>query len=340
MLRGKVAKRVVFVSPIGQLCNRLMAISSGFIFALLTNRALIVEDSGFYASFRDLFDPPGFDWLAGSGLSSYHVITNPASGTWSHTEPLLCKNLSKYYTGDAVTVRTNQFLGPYMYHNPHYETALLELANGVDVFHLVATFLFRAKKELLQERDQFIKQHFSGWVVGLQVRTGHDFTDNFMKDEDWNLYKSCALQTAPDPQNVKFFVATDTQKGRDVALRLFGSNNTLFFGKFLLSNHPRGVQQALIDILLLAAANDRVHTAWSSYGYTAAGLAGKPAMLVTTKPGELHPAPGKEQLYMGIPHKSDKRQQCIRLSTVNPCFHKFWSWGASSVSCYLSLIHI
>eukprot|EP00658_Telonema_sp_P-2_P043890 TRINITY_DN31764_c0_g1_i3.p1 TRINITY_DN31764_c0_g1~~TRINITY_DN31764_c0_g1_i3.p1 ORF type:complete len:103 (+),score=30.11 TRINITY_DN31764_c0_g1_i3:81-389(+) len=40
-----------------------------------------------------------------------------------------------------------------------------------------------------------------------------------------------------------------------------------------------------------------------------------------------------EQRYMGIMHKSDKRVQCVRLPTHQPCFHKFESWGASTAKC-------
>lgn len=40
---------------------------------------------------------------------------------------------------------------------------------------------------------------------------------------------------------------------------------------------------------------------------------------------------------MGVPHKSDKRLQCIRLPTHQPCFHKFASWGASKATYVLCL---
>eukprot|EP01012_Entosiphon_sulcatum_P020269 TRINITY_DN2524_c0_g1_i1.p1 TRINITY_DN2524_c0_g1~~TRINITY_DN2524_c0_g1_i1.p1 ORF type:complete len:301 (-),score=38.11 TRINITY_DN2524_c0_g1_i1:103-1005(-) len=280
---------------------------------------------------------PGFAWLA-SGSQESFVITNPQSGIWPHTQPLLCSNYSTYYKADRITLRTNQYLVPYIYHNPHYHASLKELANGTDLFVLLAKFLLRPQHELLQQRDEFIQRHYTGnYVIGLQVRTGHDFTDNFMLDNEWLLYKNCALGDVPQAlQNkIKFFVATDTQRGRDMALRIFGRNQTLFFGEFLISNNPRGVKQALLDILLLVASNDRVHTAWSTFGYTAAGMAGRPAWLVTAKPpARLAALPGEEQRYMGIPHKSDKRQQCVKLHTANPCFHKFWSWGAATVSCF------
>eukprot|EP00906_Rhabdomonas_costata_P030565 RCo043186 len=56
MLSGAVPRRVVIVYPVGQLCNRLLSIASGFVLALLSGRALVVQDGGFYASLWDLFD--------------------------------------------------------------------------------------------------------------------------------------------------------------------------------------------------------------------------------------------------------------------------------------------
>ena len=118
-----------------------------------------------------------------------------------------------------------------------------------------------------------------------------------------------------------------------------GAANVLFGpGKFLLSNHPKGVQMALLDLLLLAAADDRVETAWSSYGYFAAGYSGRPATLVVDEAPSLlqHAlAPrGQEQRFMGVMHKSDRRAQCVRLPTTEPCFHKYASWGADTATCF------
>ena len=69
------------------------------------------------------------------------------------------------------------------------------------------------------------------------------------------MYGDCGLQAVPpeQQQNVRYFIATDTQKGRDAAARVFG-DRVLFYKDFMVSNNPKGVQQALTDILLLAAA--------------------------------------------------------------------------------------
>jgi hypothetical protein len=160
-----------------------------------------------------------------------------------------------------------------------------------------------------------------------------------------------------------FFVATDTEKGRVEASRVLGNfratssekhhgaKTPVLFGpgEFLRSDHPQGVRMALLDVLLLASAADRVTTAWSTFGYFAAAFAGPPAnMVVDQSPTDVlrleddasrrgQPSGSGRRLedtrYMGVPHKSDKRRQCVRLPTQQPCFHKFATWGGLGVSC-------
>eukprot|EP00754_Rhynchopus_humris_P039127 Rhum_TRINITY_DN2182_c0_g1::Rhum_TRINITY_DN2182_c0_g1_i1::g.6195::m.6195 len=132
---GGGAYETVVVSPVGQLCNRLMTITSGFVLALLTRKVLIVQDTGFYCSMNDLFEEPGFAWLgSGSGGGGGaggppHVVSNPPHPPWSDMEPLLCGDLRTAYPG-SVLLRMNQYIVPYMAWNPHHRGALRALFGG------------------------------------------------------------------------------------------------------------------------------------------------------------------------------------------------------------------
>ena len=408
---------MVVVNPVGQLCNRLVAIASGFTFALITGRALLVDDNGFYCSLNDLFETPGWSWLdlaRASNDARAHVLQNPESGVWSETEPLLCADYQEHYAqSPAAHFMMNQYTVPYMTTNPHYRRQLLRLfgdprrdgivasrrpqgasptSNGTrggdddsmafpdQLFYSVSRFLFRPLPKLRAWRDQYIQTHFHYTdstgaprryvVVGLQVRSGGDFTEHFMSSADWQLYAACGRaavgSVASDPtmgaaHGVKFFVATDTEKGRKAAIAALGADTVMFGpGEFLNSDHPEGVQKALLDLLILATCDDLVTTSWSSYGYFAAGTSGRPANIVVDEvpPSQWRsPVMGSaelsrdlpsvraagrrgeneedgEQRFMGIMHKSDRRAQCVRLPTSQPCFHKYASWGAATTSCF------
>ena len=143
-----------------------------------------------------------------------------------------------------------------------------------------------------------------------------------------------------------FFVATDIEWSRDAALVQLARNGTrvLEYGTFLRSNTPRGCQQAFVDILLLAEANDLVTTAWSTFGYMAAGLTGhRPAVitLLADPPAALPPAHREltdagRATYMGVVMHDDRRTGAARLPTAEPCYH-FITFNAAAIaqaSCY------
>lgn len=349
MRSGKRPARFVTVHPVGQLCNRLMAITSAAMLAIVTSRGLVVDDSGFYAQSSDLFEEPGFPWVDGA-LSSLggHYITNPEGGVWTDTEKLLCMDYAHAYPESHVEMSINQYLVPYITNNPHYRDSIQWLTRGtLDVFYPLSHFLFRPIAAIRSWRDDYVAAHFRGkFVVGLQVRSGSDFTDHFMSAADWKIYRNCAEAVVPDSDDstpkkeVVYFLATDTENGRKAGVTELqqGSHkrDVLVSTKtFLLSNHPEGVQKALLDLLLLSACDDRISTAWSSYGYFAAGFSGiNGNLVVDLPPTQIIAQDGAEQRFMGVAHKSDKRRQCVRLPTHQPCFHKFESWGASKSTCF------
>ena len=351
-MAGSGPVNAVVVTPVGQLCNRLMTITSGFVLALLTKKVLLIEDSGFYCSMNDLFVKPGFEWLKGSRtFSADNIIMNPNHPPWPHTEKLLCGDLSVQYKGN-IQLRMNQYMVPFLAWNPHYRAALQGIFNSaeaasygeeydpVDIFTPVSRFLFRPIPDLLAKKKQFMKRHFAGKrVVGMQVRSGNDFTQNFMKAKDWKLYETCGEDDggSDSGDDVVYFVATDTQEGRDAAAKSLQYGEVVFGpGPFLRSNNPKGVQMALLDVLLLAETDTLITTAWSSFGYMAAGLRGRPKIIVSDKKegGEVAVQGSVEQFFMGVPHKSDIRVFCARPPSHQPCFHKFANWGSREASCF------
>ena len=350
----------IIVQPVGQLGNRVMAIAAAFVLGLLTQRAVYANfAAGYYAPASALFADAGLVWEAADAPSkaldggcARTLALAEAQSSDAELSYLLCEDDSAAAPGsgagaDTVCVVSNQYFAPLLARNPAYAARLAALfPQDGDMFGLIARELFRPSAEVAAMRDAYKAE--VGWadtyVVGLQLRTGGDFTDRGFAQPDWDLTLRVAnalLPAAPAaaaPRGAAFFVATDIEWSRDAALVQLARNDTrvLEYGEFLRSNTPRGCQQALVDILLLAEANDLATTAWSTFGYMAAGYTGHRAALITLlaePPAALLPA--HEELaaagratFMGVVMHDDRRSGAARLPTAEPCYHFVRRGGA------------
>ena len=362
---GAIGMRgVIMVRPVGQLGNRVMAVASSVVLGMLTNRAVYATfEPGYYASIDDLFATSGVAWDAmsapgGGGSCTRSLSLAEPSTAATDLAYLLCEDDAATLPGaddtsdDGICITSNQYFAPLLARNPAYAARLASLfPRDGDMFGLIARELFQPSPTVAAMRDAFKSEvgWSSSYVVGLQLRTGGDFTDRGFAQHDWDLTLRVANALLPPgvpPSKTVFFVATDIEWSRDAALVQLGRNGTrvLEFGNFLRSNTPRGCQQAFVDILLLAESNDLVTTAWSTFGYMAAGLTGhRPAVitLLAEPPTALLPAHLEltttgRATYMGVPMHDDRRTGAARLPTAEPCYH-FITFNAASIAeatCY------
>jgi xyloglucan fucosyltransferase len=269
---------------------------------------------------------------------------------------LLCEDDSRAAPGaapgaDTVCVASNQYFAPLLARNPAYAARLAALfPQDGDMFALVARELFRPSAAVAAMRDAFKAE--VGWaatyVVGLQLRTGGDFTDRGVAQPDWDLTLRAANALLPAARETPaaFFVATDIEWSRDAALVQLARNGTrvLEYGVFLRSNTKLGCQQALVDVLLLSEANDLITTAWSTFGYMAAGYVNaRPAVItLLAQPPDGLPTAHRElederrATFMGVVMHDDRRTGAARMPTAEPCYH-FLAYNARAIAdatCY------
>jgi hypothetical protein len=349
----------IVLQPAGQLANRVMAAVSCALLGLLTDRAVYISfRSGYYASLGDMFEDAGIPWDA-DGVPAGVISQSGGSIMLSEpyppapfTEALACKDLMSALADHALLhVASNQYFVPLMAHNPHYAADMAALFPDGDIFGPLARQLFRPAAAVVAMKDAFKAR--VGWegrhVVGLQVRTGGDFTDRAFGQEDWDLLLACGQAMLPpgvDPSRVAYFVATDIEWSREQAITQLARAGAAVweFGEFMRSNTPLGCQQALVDILLLSEANDLLTTPWSTFGYFAAGLTRKrPVLMTQLMPREGGPplptahqeiAAKGEPTYNGVPMHVDMRTGCARTPTPEPCFHFLPKFGVQGLSCY------
>jgi hypothetical protein len=123
MLAGKIPARVLLYKPGGQLCNILRGTIAALLFALLTDRALLLENShAWYNNYYDIFEKPGFD-IQYDRAVHHKLVAQPTSGLsldrdW---EQLLCGNLTEAFDAPLVRVTAARYFSPFIYRNPLYQ---------------------------------------------------------------------------------------------------------------------------------------------------------------------------------------------------------------------------
>lgn len=127
-------------------------------------------------------------------------------------------------------------------------------------------------------------------------------------------YWKCGLLAAAElnarnsTQPAKYFLATDNERIRKLALQQLPPNSVLMFERPVTRKVMSGHATAIIDMMLLSLTEDVVVTSMSTFGYVAAGITSHTPLLVTFQ------------------------AQCIRELSSQPCFHK-WSY-VFDAKCY------
>jgi Xyloglucan fucosyltransferase len=380
-VRASGMRGSIVVSPAGQLANRVMAPVSSFLLGMLSDRAAYLSfGSGYYASYSDLFESPGIEIeghgsLGGLGGASYNLpLAEPFPLSEDVLNDLACNDFTKGLGAAGIadgsqahlTVASNQYFIPLIARNPHYKDTLAEWFPDGDIFGPLVRTLFRPSKAVVEMKEKFKREMKwdEHYVIGLQVRTGGDFTDQPFGDKDWDLLLGCSeLMLGLEPKmghssitsssgtvdasarkKAAIFVATDIEWSRDAASQQLSRTglDVWMYGTFMRSNVPLGCQQALVDILLLSESNDLLTTPWSTFGYLAAGFTRKrPTMLTKLMPPEVLTTTAHQELeasgemtYQGVKMHVDARTGCARLPTSEPCFHFLPKYHAEKAKCY------
>lgn len=109
---GDPTSKFLVLKPVAESGNRMLAIVTGFLFSLLSDRALVVNNGGFFASLKDLWEKPGFDWTpskyppSSAGRKTYFGFSEERrDAMWMET--LQCEDWSNI-TAKTILFRGNQ----------------------------------------------------------------------------------------------------------------------------------------------------------------------------------------------------------------------------------------
>ncbi|CAG8507190.1 5894_t:CDS:2 [Funneliformis caledonium] len=211
----------------GGLANRILGMTSAFIFALLTNRAFLA-DWQTRLPLEDIFNSPNIDWSYDSlnlpsdirelETSELNIIDFDAR---TLDEKFMLSNWTTKYPSSFIKFYSNRGMVIRSFDSKFYSTILKDMGlRPHTAFGCILDYLFRP----VPSAYSFITQYTSLFAlssiftVGIQIKSQNGLTSL----QDYKYYFDCAdqlTQTYAAPhQKVIYYVVTDSVKLREEAV--------------------------------------------------------------------------------------------------------------------------
>lgn len=356
-------KGFVYLLPNAEMGNQLVAGLSAFLFAFVTERYWGVQSNGNYMAntqtYARIWDTSaaGFQWWMPSvtGMSvpgASKTLANKNDAYDSNpdvfqAETFFCGDLQAIYGSHAVIgMNINQYFAPSILRNPHYKEKLQDIF-GDDYFGPASRFLLTPSASTSKLVDDFRREHMDGkFVVGMHIRTA----GSWGLIGDWMEVFANAGRAANNKDTngkqrpVVWFIAVDQHPKKVEFMAKYANEPGVVmvttksvFG----SDTPTLMEAAFADMLILAECDKIVASSFSTYSYTAHGMASNPPIVVTQaqfshqqRVAAASAAKGKEILQFGVNLWANDRTAFVQSPTSQPCFHFYFNWRVQDVSCF------
>eukprot|EP01116_Phalansterium_solitarium_P019912 TRINITY_DN5728_c0_g3_i1.p1 TRINITY_DN5728_c0_g3~~TRINITY_DN5728_c0_g3_i1.p1 ORF type:complete len:508 (+),score=177.98 TRINITY_DN5728_c0_g3_i1:98-1621(+) len=288
IMQGRKPERYVHCVLINGWGNVLQEAVSCFLFALVTERAAIFNTRPVdgYMPFQQSLNPPGFLPI---DIYNMKPVDKHGDGLVIPRFNLTCLDYSAIKDKVMVTVHlTYDFYAPNILINPfHGEKVLQNLPRNY--FQVIFDYLFKLAPELQEEVDNFKREHFGKFTVGIQIRAPtHTHKDPQKKDHQGfpvpalDLFAQMAeqlgrFQGEAAYEDVVWFVGTQNVKLIEKLQSSYGSKKVTAYNGTITTtfdSHGQGQRVSLITFFLLSECNEVVTTEVSSYGTVAAARSG------------------------------------------------------------------
>uniref|UniRef100_A0A7S3G7V5 Fucosyltransferase n=1 Tax=Palpitomonas bilix TaxID=652834 RepID=A0A7S3G7V5_9EUKA len=290
IMEGKKERKFVVLGHYTEagLGNLLPVMVSTFLLAVMTDRAFLVDwpyqrprqhfngvEYMGYPDIKELMEAPaGIAWR-------YDELKKLKSDTTLNIEgvedSIICNDPSKL-SETVLRVKTWDFFGPALFYHKQYHDKLAAVF-GDDWYGAMMRWVVRPIPSLQVEIDEFVAEKFAkNFVVGLQIRRKGS---NKLSLKQENSFFTCANNVARQQgvEDPYYFIAADNEQSRKDAEKQYG-DKAIFFSSTVSRSSTRGVQEGIIDLLLLAHCDDIIGSGGSTYGRTAAGYATVPPVMV------------------------------------------------------------
>lgn len=265
------AIKVVTHDNVG-LGNRVPSIVTGFVLALFTRRAFLLESS----ILQHVQLPLYAEW------SSYAAgYQHTSKCNINNITRLLDANSSLCGEGPASVLMLYHSIDydmPFLQVNPAHQPQFIKYFPDGEVFHSIATYLFHNTTPVVQRTMQPYSAQAQGCLVGLHLRTKkHAASTGLQPPQFAGIAKALAQSQAGN-----IFVAADRADVFAAMKELLPSKDVWWTDLTYRSvntsktagGNPGTEISAIVDLLLLGRCQHIVVTPGSSFGAVAAGLAG------------------------------------------------------------------
>ncbi|CAJ0893276.1 1148_t:CDS:2, partial [Entrophospora sp. SA101] len=257
----------------GGLTERILGMTSTFLFALLTDRAFLADWQVPFP-LDTIFNSPNIDWSYDSldpddsiknlQTSELNIIDYDPENLDYH---FLSTNWTTRYPDSFIKLYTNQgLIIQKTFNSKYYSTKLKEIGlRPHTAFSCVLDYLFRPVAPALS----FITEYSalfalpSIFSVGIHIRTGNTFEQDHLL-QDYSHFFRCAEQlretyAAPDQKGI-YYLVTDSNKLRESYTKL---ENVIISGLPINTghsnyDHPDDVNNAIIENWILGKTDFRV----------------------------------------------------------------------------------
>jgi hypothetical protein len=269
--------------------NRWPPLITSFLLAMLTKKIFLTT----YKDFDKYFDPVSImdirweTWSSVVSETEWYDVNCTSNYTRVHSELMTLDWNEKLF----IRFTSWDWNVPILFANPHYKHILQKMFPKNAAFYPLAKKLMVPSYSYRILVDKYMQK--GPYTVGMHIRLHKTPPNRKPLDHEHFVSIAKGLMTESKSHRRAVFVASDDEQARSDTIKMLGKTNVsvVFQEGEFLNNHTQGgnpgtEDSAVLDLFILAQADDLICTHGSSFGHVAASLAGKNYYLVHNERNE------------------------------------------------------
>ena len=321
---GNIKNKYLYIEEgTSGLGNRLISILSAFLFALLTNRVILIKSMDY--DFNLILCQPfhNSSWIMPEGVDmkkvkGQNIVGDHASGHYGRMlNPKIedeLKNVPIYRIRDS-----EQYFMPYIFANPAFKERLHAWFPSRNVGTVLAKYLLHPRDDIWMEvLETFQSKPLMSHSLGMQVRSQSDGKQQ--------------LGCFGDIPNDAYIYVASLMRLKE-SIMMTRSNNWVITQKYSEGgqvNDYNQVKHALYDIFLLSLTDRCAISAHSTFGYLVMALKGSMCVFSKDRADEKDPPcylPNSHEICFHLGYRNDISKEVQKEMFTQGCRDFYQSQG-------------